>query len=237
MDNNKINPVRSKSPEVTAAPLVRTSNGVRAIIFDLGNVLIDFNHMLAAERICGFTAKSPQEIFDLFFDSGLTALFEEGKISPQEFFSRVKELLNLKLDYAGFLPIWNEIFFLTERNQEVYNLAFALKKHYKVALLSNINILHFDYLKKNFSHIFDAFHNIITSFELGCRKPHPLIYRKTLEALESSAENTFYTDDRQELVEAASRLGIRAFIFKDLGQLKKHLLDNGVIINSARLYC
>ncbi len=203
---------------------------ISAIIFDLGNVLVDFDHTIAAKRISRFTAKDPQEIFNLFFNSELTGLFEEGKISSQEFFSRVRDLLNLEIGYEQFLPIWNEIFFLSAKNQAVYNLAKILRKQYKIALLSNINILHFDYLKKNFA-VFDVFHNIITSYESGFRKPHPAIYQKTLNALEASPNNAFYTDDRAELVESACRLGIRGFTFKGIEQLKKDLSVNGVSIN------
>ncbi len=203
---------------------------INAIIFDLGNVLIDFDHRIAAERISKFTDKIPQEIFNLFFDSGLTGLFEEGKIQHQEFFSKVKEMLNLKLDYDEFVPIWNEIFFLTEKNLAVYNLAKQLKNNYKIALLSNINILHFDYIKKKFP-VFDAFHNIITSYEVGIRKPHPLIYQKTLGILGASPEQVFYTDDRPELAQSAKELGIRGFVFRGIEQLKEDLINSGVCIN------
>ena len=206
------------------------NHSIKAVIFDLGNVLIDFDHRIAAKKISRFTDKNPQEIFNLFFDSELTALFEEGKITPHNFFSEVKKILNSKLDYAKFLPIWNEIFFLSERNQAVYNLVKILKEQYKIALLSNINILHFDYLKKNFS-VFDAFHNIITSFESGLRKPDPLIYKKTLDLLDATPQDTFYTDDRVELTEKARTLGIRGFVFKGIEQLKIDLLDNGININ------
>ncbi len=206
------------------------NHNIKAVIFDLGNVLIDFDHMIAAKRISKFTDKTPQEIFNLFFDSELTALFEEGKITALNFFSEVKKILNSKLDYAEFLPIWNEIFFLSERNQAVYNLAKILKNHYKIALLSNINILHFDYLKKNFS-VFDAFHHIITSFESGTRKPDPLIYKKTLDLLEAAPQDTFYTDDRAEFIEKARNLGIRGFVFRDAEQLKRDFSGNGININ------
>jgi len=206
------------------------NHNIKAVIFDLGNVLIDFDHMIAAKRISKFTDKTPQEIFNLFFDSELTALFEECKITALNFFSEVKKILNSKLDYAEFLPIWNEIFFLSERNQAVYNLAKILRNHYKIALLSNINILHFDYLKKNFS-VFDAFHNIITSFESGIRKPDPLIYRKTLDLLETAPQNAFYSDDRAEFIEKACSLGIRGFVFRGAEQLNKDLLSNSININ------
>lgn len=200
---------------------------VEAIIFDLGNVLIDFDHTIAAKRISHFTDKSPQEIFNLFFDSQLTGLFEEGRISPQVFFLKVKKILNLKLQYDTFVPIWNEIFFLSRKNRHVYNLAHTLRKHYKVALLSNINILHFDYLKKNFP-VFDASHHIVTSYEVGLRKPHPLIYQKALEILNVLANNVFYTDDRAELVEKAKDLGIQSFHFQDIDKLKEDFLSVGI---------
>jgi putative hydrolase of the HAD superfamily len=195
----------------------------------LGNVIIDFNHRIAAERISKFTNKTGQEIYDLFFDSKLTSLFEEGKISPQQFFLKVKEILNLKLNFDEFVPIWNEIFFLSEKNTAIYNLACTLKSHYRIALLSNINILHFEYIKKTFP-VLNNFPNIITSYEAGFRKPHPEIYRIALKVLRVSAENCFYTDDRPELIEGARKLGIEGFVFKSVEQLEKDLLGSGVII-------
>ncbi|MFH0912829.1 MAG: HAD family hydrolase [Candidatus Omnitrophota bacterium] len=209
---------------------MRDNHHISAIIFDLGNVLVDFDHTIAAKKISAFATKDPQEIFNLFFDSRLTGFFEEGRISPQEFFSGVQEALHLGIEYEQFLPIWNEIFFLSEKNRMVYNLAKFLKKRYKTALLSNINILHFEYLKRNFP-VFDAFHHIITSCESGARKPHHSIYEKTLQALETLPENVFYTDDRPELVEGACRLGVRGFTFQGAEQLKEDLLASGVNIN------
>jgi putative hydrolase of the HAD superfamily len=206
------------------------NNRIKAVIFDLGNVLIDFNHGIAAKRISEFSDKSVGEIYNLFFDSGLTALFESGRITPAEFFLRIRELLHLKLDYEKFLPVWNEIFFLSERNRAVYSLAKALRENYKLALLSNINILHFQYLKKTFP-VFDAFHYFITSFELGCTKPDPQIYKKTLDILRVPAASVVYTDDRVELVQCASKLDIRSFVFKDVEQLKKDLSSAGININ------
>lgn len=204
---------------------------IKAIIFDLGNVLVNFDHRIAARRVSSFTDKSPDEIFNLFFDSDLACLFEEGRITPKEFFLKTKEILNLKLDYDKFLPIWNEIFFLTKQNLKVYNLANQLKEYYKIALLSNINVLHFDYLKKKFPHLFDALRHVITSYKVKARKPSPLIYKKTLELLETSPSEVFYTDDRLELAQSAKELGIKGFVFRGIEQLKKDLINSGVYIN------
>lgn len=202
---------------------------IKGIIFDLGNVILDFNHMTAAEKLSGFTVKKGKEIYDLFFDSQKTQLFEAGKISAREFFQDVKELLNLKIRYEEFVPIWNEIFYFTDKNLQVYNLARSLKNNYRVALLSNINFLHLEYIKRTFP-VLDAFHNILASCELGLRKPQPEIYQKALEILGTCPEETFYADDRIELINAAKKLGINAVVFSGIQQLKKDFIAAGVSI-------
>ena len=188
---------------------------IKAIIFDLGRVVIDFDHRIAADKIAGLAGKSSQDIFNLFFDSPLIQSFEEGNITPVDFFNEVKKALSLGISFAEFLPIWNEIFFLTEENKAVYDLANKLRKSYQLALLSNVNKLHFEYIRKNFS-ILRPFHHLLTSYELGFSKPDPLIYQKTLKVLKVLPQESFYVDDRSELIEAAAELGIRSFVFKTL---------------------
>lgn len=207
-----------------------SSQNIKAVIFDLGNVLIDFDHRIAAEKISQRCDKTGSQIYELFFDSPLTGLFEEGKILPQEFFSKVKETLGLSMDYDEFVPIWNGIFFLSTKNLGVYSIAKSLRENYKLAALTNVNALHFEYVKRQFP-VFDAFHAVVASCDLGLRKPDPLIYAKTLNMLGVRPEEVFYTDDRSDLIESANNLGIRGFVFKGVGQLKADLADSGININ------
>jgi len=204
--------------------------GIKVILLDLGNVLVDFDYNLSAQRIARFCTRSPREITDFFLGSEVTVLFEEGKVSPEEFFAKVKEALDLKLSYAAFVPIWDEIFFLSAKNRGVYSLANRLKLNYRVALVSNIDILHYEYLKQRFP-VFNVFDNLFLSYELGLVKPHPLVYQKALSALKVSPENVFYTDDRPELVKSAGELGIKSFVFSGISQLKNDLLSAGVTVN------
>jgi len=200
---------------------------IKVIVFDLGRVLVDFDHRIAAQKISTLTHKTPKEIFDLFFDSPLTQFFEEGKISPEDFFANVRRMLGLNIGFAEFLPIWDQIFFLSAQNKAVYALGKSLKKRHRIALLSNINVLHFNYLKENFP-IFDIFHDIFASCEMGCIKPNPEIYRKLIFALRVTPEEVFYTDDRPELIEQANTFGIHGFVYKTIDQLKLDLASCGV---------
>lgn len=200
---------------------------VEVVIFDLGNVLIDFDHMIAAKRIAHFCDKSGEQIYSLFFNSQITTLFEAGKVTPDEFFAKVKETLNLKIDYHAFLPIWNEIFFFSPKNHKVFSIASRLKGNYRIAVLSNVNVLHFEYLKKSFP-IFAIFDHVFTSFELGVAKPEQAIYQNVLKILGIPAEKAFYTDDRAELVESARALGVQGFVFTGTEQLEKDLRSLGI---------
>lgn len=195
---------------------------IKVILFDLGKVLVDFDHQRAAERISGFCSKTPLEIYNLFFESTVTVAFEAGKITPQDFYLEVKNMLDLKLSYESFVPIWNDIFFLSPKNRSVFKLANSLRSYYKTALLSNINILHYEYLRKNFP-VFSVFDKIFLSFELGVIKPDKEIYNRVIKELKVAPDEIFYTDDRLELVESAKSLGMKGCVFTNFEQLVKDI--------------
>lgn len=213
---------------------------IKVVLFDLGNVLVDFDHKRAAERISVFCKKSPLEIYSLFFDSQVTVAFEEGRLAPEKFYQQVKEMLDLKLSYDSFVPIWNDIFFLSAKNRSVYRLANILHASYKTAMLSNINLLHYEYLKKGFP-VFGVFDKIFLSFELGLTKPNKKIYQNVIAAMQVSPQEIFYTDDRLELVQSANSLGIKGFVFSNLQQLIRDIRDSGVCLSQKYLtiptYC
>ena len=205
---------------------------ITAIVFDHGKVLVDFDHRRAAERITAQTKKTPEQIYNMFFDSKLTRMFEEGKIEPQAFYGKVRARLRLKMRFEEFVPVWNGIFFLTDQNRAVCELAGKLKARYTMAVLSNINTLHLEHIRQKY-HIFDSFHHVFASCELGCMKPDPRIYSQTLKALGAKPGEVFYTDDRPELIDKARSMGLRAYVYTGCEQLVKDLAKCGVEIPAA----
>ncbi len=201
---------------------------IRALIFDLGNVLVDVDAKSAALRIAGLSGKSCEEIFAFFFESRLTGDFETGKISAEELFTQVRSSLGFDIGYAEFVNIWNGIFYISATNRKVLDLVVSLSADYRLAMLTNTNILHYEYLVRTMPDLFSPFHHVITSFEAGLRKPDPQIYQLALSRLSSSPEETFYTDDRPDLVQAACGLRIRGSVFSGFDKLTADLAAGGI---------
>ncbi|MBL7198498.1 MAG: HAD family phosphatase [Candidatus Omnitrophica bacterium] len=195
------------------------------LLFDLGRVLIDFDHNIAVKRIKNFCALDEESIYNLFFDSDLTDRYERGAISSLDFFHKIKKMLNAKISYEEFIPIWNKIFTPHPGMLETIE---SLKDNYSLYLVSNINKLHFEYLQEQFNDYFKFFSYIFLSFELGLRKPDLRIYKFIIDYLKSPAQNIVYTDDRIELVEAARKLNIDAFLFESTNSFKEELIKRNI---------
>ncbi len=199
-----------------------SGDDIKVLLFDLGNVLVDFDPDPAMKRIAGFCSKSPGEILNLLSSSGAVNSFEKGELSAPDFYKRVKEILGLNLGYDSFVSIWNEVFFFSSKNRSVYHIANKLKQNYRIALLSNTNILHYRYIDENFP-VLGIFDKKFLSFEIGAIKPERLIYEKVINLLGVLPKDIFYIDDRPDLVKEASRLGINGFVFTGIKQLVRDL--------------
>jgi len=197
-----------------------TKNKYEAILWDLGNVLINFDHNIAVKKILRLTPKNEHDIYQLFFDSGLTKDYEEGKVSSIEFFKKVKSSLELDMEYSEFLPIWNDIFFEKELNKKIQNFLMAIKGKYKLVMVSNINEAHCEFLKKKMP-IFGEFDKLILSYEIGFRKPAKEIYDAALRSVNTTPSKAFYVDDRADLIEAASKFGIKGMTLDGEEAFKK----------------
>jgi len=197
-----------------------TKNKYEAIFCDLGNVLINFDHRIAVKKILQLTPKSENDIYQLFFDSGITKDYEEGKVLSQDFFKKVKNSLELDIDYNRFLPIWNDIFFETPLNKKIQACLAQVKEKYKLVMISNINETHWEFLKNKIP-VFSKFDKLILSYKVGFRKPAIEIYNAALESVNTAPSKAFYIDDRKDLIDAASKFGIKGMAFDGEEAFKK----------------
>jgi len=202
----------------------------KAVIFDLGRVLVHFDFQRGYRALEGLCSYSAAEIPGRISSNGLVRRFETGLIEPRDFYAQFSELLGLSIDYSRFCEIWTSIF--TEALLPE-SLLESLAARYRLVLLSNTNAIHFEMIRATFPHL-RHFHQLVLSYEVGAMKPQPEIYRAAIEAAQCRAEECFFTDDIAEYVEGARQFGIDAVQFESREQIERELRARGIAVTEPR---
>ena len=200
---------------------------IRLFVFDLGNVILPFEHRQIAVKLQEVSLIknrfTPDDLFRFLFerDRGFVNPYEEGRISSLAFFAKLRERYKLELGFEEFKDMWNNIF---EEDPEVNAIITHLKnKGYPVFLLSSTNELHFSYVMERYP-IVHSLDEWILSYEVGARKPKKKIFDAVFEKTDIAREETLYIDDIKAYVEAAKTYGLQGMHFKnpiDLWELLK----------------
>jgi len=201
---------------------------VKTIIFDLGNVLIDFDYTKAIKRLTAYSPLSGKEMLSRLSRSRARTMHEKGAISDIEFFKKTKKDLNLDIGRGVFEKLWSDIF---RRNMAMEKLMLRLKrKGYKIALLSDTSPIHHKHELRNFR-ITKLAHRYFPSFRLKARKAEGRrIFDIVLKKLKARPAETLFIDDLPANVRFAKKTGIKAVLFKDIRMLKAKLKKEGVMI-------
>ncbi|MDD5007963.1 MAG: HAD family phosphatase [Syntrophorhabdaceae bacterium] len=202
---------------------------IKLFVFDLGNVILPFEHrqivykLHEVSRVAG--RFSPDEIFRYMFDmeNGLINAYEEGLMSSLDFFVKLKERYKLEIDFEEFKDIWNPIF---REDPEVNDIILYLKgKGYPLFLLSNTNELHFTYITELYP-IVHLMEEWILSFEIGAKKPKQRIYDEIFKRTDVKRSEILFIDDIKRYVETAIGFGLQGIVFKQAGDLWKVIKEN-----------
>ncbi len=202
---------------------------MRCLAFDLGKVVFDFDYGVALERIRGKIKASSEEVIEELFYRDFAADFERGKVSSQDFYEKFIRRFGGNLKFDEFKDIWSRIF---TPQTEIISLIEKLRILYPTYLISNINELHFNYLYREFPSVFSLFDGMVLSFQVKEIKPAQEIYEELRDISSCSFEEIVYIDDRRELIEGASSLGIKGIIYMSPEQLVDELTRKGIIIPS-----
>jgi len=198
---------------------------IRCVISDLGKVLIFFDNNIFFEKIaknCPFTHEEIRELTSSHFY--LVESFDRGEISPEEFCRQVTKKLKARIDYDRFYSIYNDVFSL---NPPILQLMIRLKKNYKIVLLSNTDVMRFDFIKKKFPEIM-IFDEYVLSYQVGFIKPQPQIYKEALKQAGAEAKECVFIDDREENIEEAARFGISGILMEPQTDLETVLQEMGL---------
>jgi glucose-1-phosphatase len=202
----------------------------KAVIFDLGRVLIYFDFQRGYRALEGLCAYSAAEMPRRIGSSDLVERFETGLVEPADFVQQFSRILGLNLEHDRFCEIWSSIFGETLVSDSMLE---GLAKRYRLVLLSNTNAIHFEMLKERYP-LLRHFHELVLSYEVKAMKPDPKIFREAIAKANCRPEECFYTDDIAAYVEAAKKEGIDAVVFEGAAKLEGELRKRGIEWEGAR---
>ena len=179
---------------------------IRAVIFDLGRVIVPFDYHRGYSRLealCGIPAA---EIPGRISLTGLVQRLETGGIEPREFVDQLSRHLNLNTSYESFCDVWSSIFLPDTLIPE--EMLRGIAGNYRLVLLSNTNAIHFDMIRANYP-LLRHFHSYVLSYEVGAMKPSPRIYEEAiLQAFETGALDAVALQDDRSVVVAIHAIGL-----------------------------
>lgn len=202
-----------------------SESAIEVVIFDLGKVILRFDHMEICRRLAEVGEVTTEDVFDFIFGSPLVDLFDEGRMSSRQFYQRVRNGLRLRSNFEDFRRRCSDVF---EEDKVVSGLIRALKGRHRLYLLSNTNEMHYEFIETHFG-ILREFDEIMLSFRLGVCKPDWKIFRLVLEKSGAKPGQHFFIDDNQRNVEAALAMGMQAVRFESGEQLREVLRNAGLL--------
>jgi HAD superfamily hydrolase (TIGR01509 family) len=198
---------------------------LRAIIFDIGRVLIRIDVTRAMQGLAAGGSLSPSELWTAIEKDPRWRDWQEGRISPRDWYLHLTKRFGGNFSFEQFTEVWNRVLDPVPIHEDAFFE--KLSKRYRLALLSNTDAIHVRHMEAAYS--FFAFFPVrIYSCVVGASKPDPIIYREALRALKVQAQEAVYIDDIAAYVKAAQRLGLGGLQFLSPAQLTSDLKSLGV---------
>lgn len=181
-------------------------------IFDLGNVLIDYDLGVFYRRIHA-ACEQPIEKIEADYNSDELAALEVGAIQMLHY----SRMYRFEWDLKWFPEDWAENYGACySLNSKGLELAKKAKdKGFSISILSNLAIFHKKGVEGRFPGFFENYDNLFFSFELGVAKPDRGIYEKVCAELGASAEQCLFLDDKPENIEGAKAFGMKGIVFEE----------------------
>ena len=202
---------------------------IRTIFFDIGNVLLGFNHDLIWQRLAVFSALPVERLAQDIRDSGLMNLHETGRLASRQFFDEVQRRGKLlpSLTYGVFCSCWQDMFW---EHTEMTQLIIPLQRRYRVGLISNIGELHWLWIAEQYP-IFNQIEASlrILSFQAGVMKPDAGIFEQAVRQAQCAPDECVYVDDIDEYVLSGAAFGMQAIRRHSAEQVKTELQQRGVM--------
>ncbi|AGI66225.1 putative HAD-superfamily hydrolase [Octadecabacter antarcticus 307] len=202
---------------------------VRAVLFDIGNVLIEWQPVRFFDRVIGVDRRVA------FFAGAPILNMNERVDAGENFQDSVAEMIAAHSDWTDELALWRDrwIEMPSPVIDHAVRLLRALRRARRpVFALSNFGNETFEIAVCNYPFL-DEFDRRFISAELGMSKPKIYIYQRVEDECGIQQDALLFTDDRPENIAAAQERGWRTHLFDGPDGWAARLVREGLLTTEA----
>jgi len=190
------------------------------IVFDLGNVLFEWNPQKLVKDLFANEGDQQEALNKVIFHYDWQML-DKGTMTLEEAISRADKrcTLGVRRITRVYKETAKHLFPIKEMMDVPKDLN---QKGYRLFVLSNHQRHTYEYLVATYD-IWDYFEGIVISSHVHMIKPEPEIYEHLIDMYCLAPGNTVFMDDIQINIEVAERLGMRTILFNDPSEGKSEL--------------
>lgn len=189
---------------------------MRNVIFDIGNVLVDFHPIPYFQSL--MPDGEMETVCPLIFDQVWEDIDRGDYLCETAKQMQIEKLPQYEKQINCIYEHWKEMMYLYK---DSFSFMKECKEHgYGVYLLSNIGEESHSYLKEQYE-FFDLADGMVLSYQERCIKPERRIFECLLERYDLQAKDCVFFDDRKQNIEVAKAVGMRGIVFCSLEQAKK----------------
>ena len=204
-----------------------TSSTIKAIIFDFGNVLLEWNPRYVYQR---YFPNDPEGMENFFREVDFMR-WNAQQDKGRSFRDGVAELSGRFPKYSHLIQAYHDHWKDSIGNAitGTVNIMKQLKRaRYLLYGFSNWSAETFPYARENYD-FFDMFDDILISGSVGFVKPEPEIYQIMLDKVGRPAHECLFIDDSLPNIDQANKMGFVTIHFESPGQLQTELNQLGII--------
>ena len=185
---------------------------VKAVVFDLGKVLVDFDYSIASRKLAARSSKAPSEVQKMLDHSPLLYRYESAGMTSQEFYREFCVHAGFLGDFEEFSAAFADIF--SEMPEMIAFQRELRNEGVPTYILSNTNEIAIRHVRKNFP-FFANFTGYVLSYEQRALKPHAPIYQVAEQMSGCRGGELVFIDDRADNIEGAAKLGWQTICHRD----------------------
>lgn len=197
---------------------------IKNILFDLGGVIYDIEMrrtQAAMEQLLG--KEMGLTLFSKTTQQEIISLYEMGKISTADFIEELRKQFGIDATDKQIADAWNAILIGVIPGRVA--LLEQLKPHYNLALLSNTNDLHYEYIYSACVPVYAQMQQCFFSCKMGMRKPNADIFETTLATLGWKKEETIFVEDSPPNILGAKSIGLPVFPIEKDGDFERLIAE------------